>query len=241
MKYGLFILSLNFLVVQLSVGQTVGDRNAGGVDANAQPGGTVQEIKKDNSKIVGSRYLNEEWTKGSIELTGGNSLNDQLLRYDVENGIIEIYKFEDDIKVINETFVKSVRVVSNKSIKDDLLLNGKQFYLNYVPLTGLVLSEQIEGKYNLITRFNVKKSEAQYNQVLDAGKEESIISIEKKVYLAIGENITEIPNRKKKIIALFSKDVDATNIKSYINDNDLNLKKYRDLVFLVNYVNSHLN
>lgn len=232
------ILFLGFLA---KAQNTVGDRNAGGIDANAQPGGTIQEIKRDNSKVVGSRYLFQDWKKGNIELTGGNTLNNQLVRYDVENGIIEIYNSEEDIKVINENFIKSIKVVSNKSIQDDLLLNGKQFYLNYVPLTGLVLSAQIEGKYNLITRFSVKRSDSNYIIALDAGKEESLMSIEKKVYLAIGENITEIPNSKKKTMALFSMDVETAIVKSYIDENDLNLKKYQDLIFLVNYINKEIN
>lgn len=224
-----------------SAQNTVGGINAGGVDVDTRPGGIVQEIKRDNNKVIGSRYLNENWTKGSIVLSGGSSINNVLMRYDVERGIIELYKSEDAIKVVNETFIESVSIVSNNKITDDLLLNGKMFFINNVPLTGLVLSGQLNGKYNLITRFNVIKTNSNYVAALDAGKEESVISIHRTVYLADGKSLIEIPGSKKKVIKIFSSDVDTNRIKSFINKNNLNLKKYTDLIFLVNYVNSQVD
>ncbi len=242
----LFMLSIVICILTLLQGNinaqnTVGGRNAGGVDINAAPGGIVQEIKKEGNSTVGSTYLNEEWTKGSIKLTGGNDLSNQLLRYDVEKGLIELYMSENKVKIINEKFVNSVQIVSNTKLKNDKLLNGNHFFINEVPLTGLVLSEELKGKYNLITKFSVKKTNSSYVKALDAGKYESIISIEKQLYLSLDMKLTEIPRKKKKIIELFKKDADIFIIKTYIKENNLNVNKYEDLVLLVKYINSGMN
>ena len=106
--------------------------------------------------------------KGDIEYLNGRNIQGVLFRYDVELGSVEQYEMDSTRKSIHDSQIKKVVVYADNSNISQILLNGGDYKLNEVPIIGLVSSEELVGKFNLITRFRIKKSNANYNNILDA-------------------------------------------------------------------------
>ena len=230
----IFQCSLTLCIAQ----STVGGRNAGGIDVTDGPGGTIQQINRaPNSKIMGTKYLNTDWQKGDIEEINGGRVEGVLLRYDVEQGSVELFQKDSTVKALHDSKIKKVIIYSANSDINQILLNGGDFKLNGVHVFGLVDSEELVGKYNIITRYWIKKSDPTYNVVLDTGNEESKIEVSETIYLTESHNLIELPKNKKKLINLLS-DTNTDLIRSFIKTNNISVKQYKDLVTLVGYVNS---
>ena len=230
----IFQFSLTLCIAQ----NTVGGRNAGGSDITEGPGGTIQQINNmSEAKIIGSKYLNSEWQKGDMEYLNGHNIQGVLLRYDVETGNVEQYEMDSTHNSIHDSKIKKVVIYADNSSISETLLNGGDFKLNEVPIIGLVRSEELAGKFNLITSFRIKKSAGTYNKVLDTGNEESKIEVTATTYLTEGHKLTVLPKNKKKLANIFDES-NSELILSYVKSNNISVKRYDDLVKLISYANS---
>ena len=218
---------------------TVGGVQAGGVDANPMPGGIIQEIKaSESANIRGTGYFSENWQNGKIEYLTGQVVEKALLRYNVENEVVEVKVSEDKIIVIDEGKLRAVQFSEPNRISGDCLFkNGIFFQIGGVPLVGLYRDAQIKGRFNLVVKYYLKIIEPTYVKTLDSGIETTTLSVEPIYYLADGKELVLLKKGKKKIISQFDDEV-SDELSAYVKKNKVIVKSYEGLYDLIEFANT---
>ena len=202
---------------------------------NIQMGQQIPTFPMSPGVKVNEVYLDATWKKSSIALYGSEKLIEGfLVRYDLRSNSLE-FNIQDDIKVLDVRKVQTLIWVDSLGNIPHYFVNGKEYYVNNVPLTSL-LEVVAEGKLTLYKQYAFWIKKPDYVVALDVGSRDEKIYKQDFFFFGSDKVLTQIPAKKKAFPAVFGDQAPA--IKKFIHDNDLKITVEADLARIFAYYNS---
>jgi hypothetical protein len=238
-KYFLLLILLSF----------IGNAQIGNIGANGDFRDVGDNLMINNngknislSQVVGSPYLDEDFTKGVIVDDKNETNNAAYLRYNSYNDIFEI-KLN-----LNSDAVKSLQRTSNYKY----ILNGETYILinspkvinkfHYRNGNGYVVELKATDNLSLYKRYakqykKGREAKSNYDAVKPARLDTKITYI----FKFQGEKYVTVEPHKKKVLDAF--DEHKKEIKNFIKENKIkfrggNEEEERDLIKVLDYYNS---
>lgn len=199
------------------------------------------KVKKVNSnklpldKIKGSPYLSENFTRGDVYYEA-DPVGKLYMRYNI---------FSDEIEIKKNTVDKEYAALIKSTLINCVINDQKLVYTSFKPI-----NEVSENGY-LISLTNTSNSSVLYKRIKkifrDRGVEASTslskvsqakFSTFTSYYILTegAKEAKEISKKSKDLLALFPEQ-DRSTISDFIKDQKINLKKEKDLIQLLNFVN----
>ncbi|HPM31526.1 MAG TPA: hypothetical protein PLJ60_14415 [Chryseolinea sp.] len=232
-------LYLIFIICLINTGvfaqSTLGGVDSKGMDMNAKPLGYVREIKADAKEVEGTVYLNEEWTIGKIEFVNGSILDNKFIRYNIQSNFFEIKLDAGKVGGSEGRNVKSFELLNSATQEYDKFINSSDFNAGGTKLLGFMREIEI-GELSLYAKTDIKLIKANYVAALDMGKEEDAFSKRNVFYIVKNKELIEVVPNKKQFAANFPEL--EPEILSFIKEENLSLKKEKDLLSLVVFLNN---
>ncbi|WP_432712987.1 hypothetical protein [Pedobacter sp.] len=184
------------------------------------------------SNLTGSPYLYEDWAKGYVKLANGTVYRDLFVKYD---------QVKDELIFLNEK--KSPQLFSQPVTEFTIVninegVETKRTFINGFQSMGDANSKTyyellVAGNTKLVKHISKKVVEERGNGSILVNKQ---VKETAKYYLSMADNLYPIKRDQKAIlVTLKSK---ATELTSFIKENNLNLKKDGDLITLIYYYNT---
>ena len=232
-----FCLILLFLVIQkTSTAQSIGKRDI--IDRSVNPGGIIDEFPPAPPKTIGSTYINDEWSMGSLVLFTSAILVDYPMKYDLKNEQLEI-NHKGNVKVCPLEKIKTFSWIQYGSSDSLHFVNSR--YLSKVKKNNpeTILNRLYVGhNSSLYKEYYLDLKEATYVPALDMGKKDNKILVKKTYYALIDNSFYKLNSSLKKNKTVF---VDNYNsMESYQKKYKLKFKNEKDLIELLKYYDSIL-
>jgi len=177
---------------------------------------TSTGLHKKNVK--GSPLLFNKYVNGVIELNDGRSFRISDLNINLFKGVF-FAKIDDKSNFI---------FINVKSLKTD--------NKTYIQKGNMVLEELAKGnKITLLKHIYKEKKNISPDRLNPFGQEKWK---ENEEYYLLKNNKTEKIKLKERILLSFFEKSEENNIKKYIKNNKLSLKKEKDVIKVINYYNS---
>ncbi|GAA4426228.1 hypothetical protein GCM10023188_08060 [Pontibacter saemangeumensis] len=193
--------------------------------------------------VIGNTFLNEDWEKANLYLTFNRKLENQHMKYDIEQN--QFLLRNDSASAEGPENFDAISGVSVLAFEIDDPLAGKKIYLNSVnagftdgrtPYPGF-LEVLVEGPVNLYRQVETSVLRANYNVALNAGVKKDRI-VKKEAFFvrrAAEKELYEISNNKKDNFQFFDK---QQQVEKFVKENNIKFKQQEDLVKLVSYYNA---
>ena len=204
-------------------------------DVNFKVYGIEQYDHRDKT-TEGSAFLNDQWNRGIIKLANDKELDQYLFKYNIKDQEL-IIKFDNKFVSPPREFVKSfviqiadldIGTIFSRSFKK--VVNDKSEVAYYEVLE--------QGEITLLRLFKVTLVKANYVPALDAGQFKDKLVKKEKYFFGVGEDIIEIPKKRKKAIQKLKS---FRKISNYLERNKINTSKESDLRNATIAMNSVLN
>lgn len=205
----------------------------------------ADEVDLNEPMVIGNTFLNEDWEKANLYLTLNRKLENQHIKYDIEQN--QFLLLDDAISSSAEG-PENFDVISGVSVlafEISVPLGGEKIYLNSVnagftdggtPYPGF-LEILVEGPVNLYRQVETSVLRAHYNVALNAGEKKDRI-IKKEAFFvrrADEKELHEISKSKKDNLDFFGK---QQQVEKFVKENNIKFKQQGDLVKLVSYYNT---
>lgn len=195
-------------------------------------------IPLPEGKVIGDTYLSTQWKRSVILLYQNNKLLEGFsIRYDIKADEIDV-KGRSEVKVLEGRKVKSFMWMDSSRTEPYYFINAKDFKEDGVPMTGF-FEVLVDGNSPLFKKVNISIKKADYNVTLSTGSRDDKILKSPSYYLVDGSSVAEIPGSKKKFLQLLKSRADE--VESYMDDNNLSVKKEEELMAICKYYNSLKN
>ncbi|MGD1892312.1 MAG: hypothetical protein ACFB15_17200 [Cyclobacteriaceae bacterium] len=198
-------------------------------------GARVREIPYVPGETVGTYYLFDHWSPGTITMVNGEKVSDIFLKYNFENKSLEI-------KTDTAYFSMDVSASDQFSIYDDeqrqfrSFIAARRYKLDDTPLTG-ALELLHQGNVELVAKVAPKLIEANYKGALSGGSTNDKIVKKKEYFLVTTDyELIALPTKKKQAIEVLQQF--DPEIESYLKQERLKLKQEEDLIVLAEYLSS---
>jgi len=182
-------------------------------------------------KIKGSPYLEENWTQGQIWLEGDSLPGIFDMRFNVYGNEMQ-YIYEKDTFAIGNPFSIDKILFSNRHFEYLAFLYNDNQNMAYFEVL-------VEGKVRLLARYQVSLKLGKKPLTAYHPQNEYDWFVQGRVYYlqtAGQPNPTVIPDRKRIWIDLAEED--NGEMSRFIKDNRLKLNREKDLIRLVEYLNT---
>ena len=223
------------MCIQVLAQSTVGGVSTKGTDLTPRPYGTVEEMDNYVPKISGSVYIEDLWLPGEIKLINGHEIRDQTIKFDLSADIMEI-KVGNDIKALGGHMIREFFWTNPLKGEKELYVNSRLIKSeNEAPLVGLfkVLND---GNVKLYGHVKLDELRPNYNKALALGERDSKLVKRHEYYIYKDDELIEMPKSKRKFAALFANQ--KQDVLDYLSSHNLSLKKEKDLVAIMKYINS---
>ena len=183
-------------------------------------------------EIIGSTYLEEEWSKGELTFNNGEKLTHAKVRYDIEMDQFQI--LIDNGKAINqyEGFdVKEVLFTRDSKTRKFIYCRSCDS-----SLSAILFEEIIDGNLGLLKRTELSVKDPTYIAAKDMGDRNAYILKKQSLYMKSGDKLTKLTKNNNWNLSKFPDK--QKEMKSYASKNKLKFKEESDLVKLINYYNS---
>jgi hypothetical protein len=194
----------------------------------------IAEVEDKELTAIGSVYLAEEWSKGTIYTSSGHTLPDVPLRYDLKNNLFEI-NLQDGVKVLSGRYVKLFQVAEKEDALRSEYVNGEKYKADE-NLAGFLKVLAKGEKAELLKRYELKQVHSNYSAILDVGNKTGEVVKSEKLYLAIGNQLAALKGRND--YSSFGKFEEE--VKSYARKYKLKIHREEDAILLVTYFNTLL-
>jgi hypothetical protein len=210
--------------------------NSTSSEMNASPLGFIQEIRVDNNEVKGTTYLFDNWmTAVKIILVNGSVLTEKLVRFNLATSIMEV-RMDGTIKGIQGKYIKAFEIADDHTSGVNAYVAGSDYTVKGVPLAGF-LKQIAFGNMNIYALTKIEKLKAGYVAALDAGEPVDQLVKKSKYYFGDSKELKEIETNPKKFAANFPGK--EKQIRSYMREAKLSLKKENDLVLLFAFINAN--
>jgi hypothetical protein len=179
-------------------------------------------------KVVGDTYLDENWRVSTVVLYE----NDKVIegypaRYDIAANELE-FNAKNGVKVLNGDKVKSFVWIDSQTNLPSYYISAKEFKnKDNVPLLGF-FEVLVDGTMPLLKKTKVVVKKADYNAALNVGSRDDKILKNEELFYVKDKQVFKLPSSGKKMLALFGDK--SSDIKKYIDENNLSLSKEGDLI-----------
>lgn len=190
--------------------------------------------RKSTLFTKGSPYYNRDFMFGELELQNGAKMNG-LFRYNIYNQEFEVIVKKDTLIVSEPTKVKTINF-AGKSFIYSLILEkkGGDSYIS-----GAYFETLNNGNCKLLIKRKINLRENKYvDYYAGGGGDGSQRYIpEKSYYIKISEDKPAIKLKRKNkfVVELFPNH--QTEIEKFIADNDLNIRKDKELLKIIEFYN----
>lgn len=233
------ILLNTFLFAHAQFGQYAGTERVVDVDVNPTPLGFVTEVDLASySPLKGSQYYNEEWYSADLYV-GGKKYKNLKVKINTRNYNVEV-KTEKFVRILTIDRIDSVLL---KAIKDSsTFVNASKYSFDdsNVTLVGFAKILSKGTPYSLIELYKTKLIQKSYVRALDIGKNEKELVPDNQYFLVTNfdKGYTIDTRRKKLTTSLPLSDQQKTHLKQYLKGEKPNLKKEKDLLLLLKFLNT---
>ena len=170
-------------------------------------------------EIMGDPFLFSEWNKTGVIYADGISYRAKEMNYNILSDDTAILKGKDSVFIFDKVNIDSFSI-------------GKRNFKKHYNLFYEVLSNG--NNISLLKRYEVEIIEGMFNP-MDGTKEKSRFKTIDDYFIEKDNNTEKFIPSKKSISVIFSKK--APEVKKYIKQNKLSLKKENDLIDIFNYYN----
>ena len=191
MKRHLLITLL--LPLGVAAQNTVGGITGKGLDMQTSPNGYVTALPMAPSETVGSHYLLEDWSVGTLYLSN-IKIENYPIRYNVYLNEFEI-KTNSEIKVLKGKEVSRFELQTPQGPK--VFIDARPYTLDTTPLTGF-LELVSDGHWKVFIHTQTKLIKSAYVASLDAGDKNDRITKTNTYYLSNGTELIDTKKIKKK-------------------------------------------
>ena len=208
-------------------------RTDGFVDTNlGRPGSIINEIPYVPHEYHGSFYMKEDWARGNIISSEGDTIRDYPLKFDIENQRLEI-KVNDGIKVLDRVNIASFEWLDESQKQMVKFVNATQYEFVGPKAIG-VFEVLVDGDdVKLLSLKKTEIREGNYNQQIDIGDRTPKIVQKESFYIWRDGWVNQLTGSKRKALLHFRGKADA--VSEYAKKHKLNMKKREDLIEIVAY------
>ncbi|MGE5406856.1 MAG: hypothetical protein ACM3NR_04005 [Methanosarcina sp.] len=178
--------------------------------------------------LVGSPYLSDDWSTGSITLYNGNVINNLPLKYNV---YLKEFHYQAD---------KNEYILGSPDSVLFITMNGKRFM--YLPFEEKKIKQKdyfevLTGdESQLLLRHTASITKSNYNIALNAGEKDNRLEQKKLYYLRKYESIVLIDKKGKNLYNLLNDK--SEELKQFSLQNHLSFTNEDDLKRIIDYYNS---
>ncbi|TRX50940.1 hypothetical protein FNH22_25140 [Fulvivirga sp. M361] len=230
MKY--FFVTAMFLVGgTVSYGQV--RQRAGKLFVNTAPGGIIEVKDMPVAEDLGTIYLEDDWSVGSIRLKNERDIENYPIRYDLENNRFE-FNYHGQVRVLPGSTVTRFEYVDKND--QHRFYERSDHLLSEEPLTNGFMEVVVAGDPGLYLKIHLNILKPSYVTALDVGERSSKIVKKEIFYFLIKDELIKLPsNRKKFTVLLHSLGLE---VNDYIKTHRLDVKDRVDLIKIANFLNA---
>ncbi|WPP52251.1 hypothetical protein [Catalinimonas niigatensis] len=151
--------------------------------------------RRPPADVIGDYYLTAYWQEGSFVMKDGRKSSTYLLRYDVENALLEIRWKEEQVKVVGEEFLSSFVWQNKDTGKEQQFINAHHFSYGDTRLSGF-MELMHTGHDSLLIKTEAYLKKPTYVEGLDMGIRHAEILKQDKFFVSRKGKLSEIRNRK---------------------------------------------
>lgn len=178
-----------------------------------------------------SIYLNDQWEPGTIKLKGNTLYENVPMRYNIYNQQME-FVLNGDTAAIGEPATLEYIQIGKKTFVYETFICQNKVRSGYLE----VLSE---GRLRLLVFHHIKYVSIENDAVLNEEPNKKYHAEKIYLYAFPGENAQKLPEKRKDLLMLFSKDV--PDFKTYLKSENNKLRSEQELVAAFNYFNENLS
>lgn len=193
------------------------------------PGNNKILTEEPTPGVVGSPYLQDGWSKGSVNTSNGKIIDNLNLRYDV-------YKKEIQFQADNKIYILS----SPDSLNSVIIGSRRFIYLSFKDKKTMQKDyfEELSpvNKSQLLMRHTVRIIKSNYNKALNVGNKDDRFEHRSYYYIRKGNVIALIDKKGNSFFTLFAES--SQELKKYVQQNSLSFSNREDIEQIVTYCNS---
>lgn len=194
-------------------------------------------IPPEPKKVEGNFYLDKKWNLASILLYRDQQvLEGYRVRYNINSNNFELLEQESlQVTTLQGLRVQNIVWMDSSYKVPRYFVNGMDFRDEGSPILGF-FEVLVEGELPLIRRTLAVFKESNYNTALMVGNRNDQIVKRNIYYYLRGKNLFEVPKKRKDLFLIFGEK--ATQMESFVNDNQIDLKEASSIFQLFTYFNS---
>jgi len=194
----------------------------------------LNTLRTRPSQLETRNYLSRNWQTGNIYLFNEDVILNQQIRYDLDNGLIEI-KTQKDIKILEVFRVRRFDWVGDTNQKSLFTNCASYQYITWLEGFFRILTE---GKISLLerTQMVVESDHSIGTQDVEMFvKNDRPDELESKLYIANGNLVYDL-GRKKEILTYFGDK--SSQVEAYSKEHRYNFRNQKDLIQIIEHYNS---
>ena len=169
-------------------------------------GGVIEQTAPRPKKNLGTHYYDPRWRAGTLELFDGSEAKQVLMKYELRNHQLElVFKGGDKPRSIRPELVKRFEW-RESAIRQRVFINPKlmQFQMEDKEIKGF-MEVLYKNEYSLYAHHTAEFDEGHYVPIFDIGERDNKWKKDVTLWLEHEGKIYQFPNRRKRIIELFSR------------------------------------
>lgn len=234
MKNSLLIFAALLLVSTLSYGQQPIETgtipislSSGGGQYGSMYANLMNRRNFNYHAVLGTPYLNDEWTGAQVEYQGQVLSFDQV-KVDVLNNCLEIM-LEGEQKILEAKFFKNFTLLPSHGERSLYFVNGMNYKCEGKTLSGFMKKTQV-GDINILTLYKARITKPRQDaKIVGQDPRDKIIQTQE-IYLENEGRLYHVKNKKDLSDALPQYQYKA---KKYISNNKIKPREEDDLVKLL--------
>ncbi len=213
------------------------DKREGRVVNDGYPGGVIETVNLEKSSVIeGSFFINDDWSVGDVLLYNGKAITSMPLKYNLRDEMLLLLDANQISRVIRDDEIEKFEWFDVNKKLNVLFVNCLNYKLEGVPIIGF-FEVVTEGQVDLLLYRTLILDEGYYSVTHDAGRLNDEYKIKETLYLSSDQKLFEVKG-KKELFNYFGEYNEE--IKQFMKNNNLGLKKTIELARVIDYYNKLL-
>ncbi len=210
------------------------DTREGRVINDGYPGGIIETVNLEKSDVVeGSFFINEYWSVGDVLLYNGKAISGMPMKYNLRDEMLLLLDANKISRVLRDDEIEKFEWFDSEQKQNVLFVNCMNYKLENVPMVGF-FEVVAEGEVELLLFRTLILDEGYYSVTHDAGQLNDEYVIKESLYLSREHALHEVKG-KKELYNYFGEHADE--VKKFVKNNNLRLKKPVELARVIDYYN----
>jgi len=206
------------------------------LNQSSDPESVASHFYRNFAKDEDKHYLYDDWRKGIVYFNSGVSIGGFPLRYDLRFNLLEI-NLHDDIMVQTINKIEWFMLLDDYTRVIEKYMSCEEFKFKDGSSINGICKMDLEGDFSLVTNLFCIMKGPDHIKALDAGNKEMKVFTKNRILLCIDHTAFIKPKKENSIIHLFGPD--SLMVSQLVKEEKLNLRKKKDMLFLLKYMNSN--